>query len=38
MTYKLKQQLQFLPELWEYVQSVITEGLDNGYIQPESAI
>ena len=27
-----------LPELWEYVQSVINEGLDKGYIQPESAI
>ena len=27
-----------LPELWEYVQSVINEGLDKGYIQPEYAI
>ena len=26
-----------LPELWEYVQSVINEGLNKGYIQPESA-
>jgi len=26
-----------LPELWEYVESVIIEGFDKGYIQPESA-
>lgn len=26
-----------LPELWEYVESVVNEGLEKGYIKPEAA-
>jgi len=24
-----------LPELWEYVERVVNEGLEKGYIKPE---
>jgi putative hydrolase of HD superfamily len=27
-----------LPELWEYVESVVNEGLDKGYIKPEATL